>query len=242
MNFFKSFFASCLGSVVAMIVVIFGLIWIISLSGGDEVLISDNSVLHLDLDVPIVETEREDPFASIPFIGGNAPRPVGLAQLRLAISKAKDDARIKGIYLNVSVPQAGYAAIEEIRKSLEDFRSGGKWVIVFSEGMTEQAYYLASAADKIYLHPEGDVEFNGLAIDVTFFKRLFDKLEIKPEVFRVGEFKSAVEPFILEKMSEPNRLQLTELIESINDQVIQTQTSVQSVLKAVGAEAQLIER
>lgn len=220
MNFFKSFFASCLGSIVAMVVVIFGLISIVSLSGGDEVLIGDNSVLHLDLDVPIVETEREDPFAGVPFFGSNTPRPVGLAQLRLAISKAKDDSRIKGIYLTVSVPQAGYAAIEEIRKSLQDFRSGGKWVIVFSEGMTEQAYYLASAADKIYVHPEGDVEFNGLAIDVTFFKRLFDKLEIKPEVFRVGEFKSAVEPFMLEKMSEQNRLQLTELIESINDQVI----------------------
>lgn len=229
MNFFKSFFASCLGSVVAMVVVIFGLIWIISLSGGNEVLINDNSVLQLDLDVPIVETEREDPFAGVPFFGGNTPRAIGLAQLRQAITKAKGDDRIKGIYLNVSVPQAGYAVIEEIRKSLEDFRSGGKWVIVFSEGMTEQAYYLASAADKIYLHPEGDVEFNGLAIDVTFFKRLFDKLEIKPEIFRVGEFKSAVEPFFLEKMSDQNRLQLTELIESLNDQVIASVASARKL-------------
>ncbi|MGC3945601.1 MAG: signal peptide peptidase SppA [Chryseolinea sp.] len=220
MNFFKSFFASCLGSIVAMVVVIFGLIFIISLSGGDEVVIGQNSVLHLDLDVPIVETEREDPFAGVPFLGGDAPRPIGLVQLKQAIVKAKDDSKIKGIYLNVSSPQAGYTTIEELRKAIQDFRTSGKWVLVFSEGLTEQAYYLASAADKIYLHPEGDLEFNGLAIDVTFFKRLFDKLEIKPEIFRVGEFKSAVEPFMLEKMSEPNRLQLTELIESINDQVI----------------------
>ena len=84
MSFFKSFFASCLGSVLAMIVVVFGLVWIISLSGGDEVVIGDNSVLHLDLDVPIVETERADPLAGVPFFGGNAPRPVGLAQLHHA--------------------------------------------------------------------------------------------------------------------------------------------------------------
>ena len=220
MNFFKSFFASCLGSIVAMLVVVFGLIFILSLSGGDEVLIDDNSVLQLDLDVPIIEADREDPFAGVPFFGGDAPRPVGLAQLRQAILKAKDDEKIKGIYLNVSSPQAGYASIEEVRKALQDFRDGGKWVIAFSEGMTEQAYYLASVSDKIYLHPEGDLEFNGVAIDVTFFKRLFYKLEIKPEIFRVGEFKSAVEPFMLEKMSEQNRLQLTGLIESLNDQVI----------------------
>jgi len=220
MNFLKSFFASCLGSIVAMVAVIFGVIWIASLSGGDEVIISEGSVLHLDLDAPIVEVEREDPFAGVPFVGSSSPRPIGLAQLRQTISKAKEDSKIKGIYLTASSPQAGYATIAEIRNALDDFRAGGKWIVAFSEGMTEQAYYLSSAADKVYLHPEGDVEFNGMAVDVTFFKRLFDKLEIKPEIFRVGEFKSAVEPFMLEKMSEPNRLQLTELIESINDQVI----------------------
>ena len=229
MNFFKSFFASCLGSVVAMVVVVFGFVWIISLTGDEEVIVGENSVLHLDLDVPIVEADREDPFAGIPFIGGNSTRPVGLAQLRQTILKAKNDDKIKGIYLTVSVPQAGYAVIEEIRKSLQDFRSGGKWVIAFSEGMTEQAYYLASAADKIYLHPEGDVEFNGIAVDVTFFKRLFDKIDVKPEIFRVGEFKSAVEPFMLEKMSDQNRLQLTELIESLNDQVIASVASARSL-------------
>lgn len=229
MSFFKGFLASCLGSIVAMIVVVFGLIWIISLSGGDEVVIGDRSVLHLDLDVPILEADREDPLAGVPFFGSGSPRPIGLAQLRQAIEKAKGDDKIKGIYLTVSVPQTGYTVIEEIRKALQDFRSGGKWIVAFSEGMTEQAYYLASAADKIYLHPEGDVEFNGLAIDVTFFKRMFDKLEVKPEIFRVGEFKSAVEPFMLEKMSDQNRQQLTELIESLNDQVIAGVASARSL-------------
>lgn len=220
MNFFKSFFASCLGALVAMIVLLLLVVWIISVSGDDEVQISDNAVLMLDFDIPIIETEREDPFAGIPIFGPAGEKPIGLAQLRQAISNAKDDPKIKGIFITMNFPQMGYSMIDEVRKSLQDFKSGGKWVVAYSEGMSESAYYLATAADKVYLHPEGDLEFNGIAVDITFFKRLFDKLDIKPEVFRVGEFKSAVEPFILEKMSDANRLQLTELIESIYDHVL----------------------
>ena len=232
MNFFKTFFASCLGALVAMVVVLGGIVLIISASGDEEVAIKENSVLKLDLDVPIIETEREDPFAALPFFGSGAQKPIGLAQLRQAINHAKTDPQIKGIYFTVSYPQAGYTVIEEIREALQDFKSDGKWVIAYSEGMSESAYYLASAADKVYLHPEGDVEFNGLAVDISFFKRLFDKLEIKPEVFRVGEFKSAVEPFILEKMSEPNRLQLTSMIESIYDHVVTKVSEARKIPKA----------
>ncbi len=88
----------------------------------------------------------------------------------------KNDNNIKGIYLDVSYPQAGFATLEEIRESLLDFRKSGKWVVAYTEVMSEGAYYLSTAADKIYLNPEGDVEFNGLTIEVSFFKRLFDKL------------------------------------------------------------------
>ncbi|MFM7852319.1 MAG: S49 family peptidase, partial [Flammeovirgaceae bacterium] len=109
---------------------------------------------------------------------------------------------------------------KEIRESLLDFRKSGKWVVAYSEVLSESSYYIASAADKIYLNPEGDLEFNGLAVEVSFFKKLFDKLEIKPEIFRVGDFKSAVEPFMLDKMSDANRLQLNELIEGINNEMI----------------------
>lgn len=235
MNFFKSFVSSCLGALVAMILfVVLLVIFIAALSSVDETPLEfgDNSVLKLDLDAPIVETEKEEPFSGIPFLGGSSPRPMGLAQLRQAIEHAKDDEKIKGIYITITQPMAGYTEIEEIREALLDFRKGGKWVIVFSEGLSESAYYLASAADKIYLHPEGDVEFNGLAVDITFFKRLFDKLEVKPEVFRVGEFKSAVEPFILEKMSDANRLQLTEMINSIYDQVVTRVSESRGIPKA----------
>ena len=219
MNFWKAFFASCLGALVAMILLCVIIVAIISASGGEEVKVRESSILKLDLDVPVIETEKESAFA-FSMLDGNAPKPIGLAQLRQTIEHAKDDDNIKGIFVNVSLPQTGYTTIEEIRQALIDFRSGGKWVIVYSEMFSESAYYLATAADKIYLNPEGELEFNGLTAEVSFFKRLFDKLEVKPEVFRVGEFKSAVEPFLLEKMSNENRLQLNEMINSINNHVL----------------------
>jgi protease-4 len=220
MNFVKALLTSCLGTLVAIVVLIGGIMLIISMSGGDEIIVNENSVLRLDLDAQIIETEKEDPFGGLPIFGMATPKPIGLAQLRQSIANAKTDSKIKGILLSVSYPLAGYSVIEEIRQALIDFRSEGKWVVAYSEVMTEPAYYLASAADKVYLNPEGEMEFNGLAIEISFFKRLFDKLDIKPEIFRVGEYKSAVEPFMLEKMSDANRLQLTELIESIYDHVL----------------------
>jgi protease-4 len=219
MNFWKAFFASCLGALVAMILLCVIIVSIIAASGDEEIKVKESSILRLDLDAPINEIEKEAPFA-LSMLGSSSPRPIGLAQLRQTILHAKDDEKIKGIYINVSMPGTGYTTIEEIRQALIEFRTSGKWVVVYSEMLSEPAYYLASAADKIYLNPEGELEFNGLTAEVVFFKRLFDKLEIKPEVFRVGEFKSAVEPFLLEKMSPENRMQLNELVNSIYDQVL----------------------
>lgn len=220
MNFWKAFFASCLGALVAMILLVVLIVGLVSVSGDEEVKVPESSILQLDLDVPVIEIEKESQFGFSMLAGGPGPRAIGLAQLRQTINHAKDDENIKGIYLNVSLPRTGYTVIEEIRQALLDFRKGGKWVVVYSQFMSEPAYYLASAADKIYLNPEGELEFNGLSAEVSFYKRLFDKLEIKPEVFRVGEFKSAVEPFLLEKMSEANRLQLNEMIHSIYNHVL----------------------
>lgn len=226
MNFFKTFLASCLGSLVALIALFFILIMLMAgvvagIMGGSEeqVIVSEKSVLHLDLDVQITEQQAENPFAGLPFPGAE-PANVGLLPLKQAIKNAKSDPKIEGIYLNVTYPMTGFATLEEIRQSILDFRKGGKWVVAYADAMSEGAYYVASAADKVYLNPEGDVEFNGLAVEVTFFKKMFDKLEIKPEIFRVGQFKSAVEPFMLEKMSPENKLQLTEMINSIYDHVL----------------------
>jgi len=219
MNFFKSFLASCLGTLVTLIVLIVLIIGIlIGISSEEEVIVKDNSVLQLNLDAQITEQQIENPFEGLPI--GNQIANIGLLQLKQTILNAKSDPNIKGIYLNVTYPMTGFSTIEEIRQSLIDFREDGKWVVAYSDVMSEQAYYLASAADKVYLNPEGEVEFNGLAFEMTFFKKMFEKLEIKPEIFRVGEFKSAVEPFLLEKASDENRLQLTEMVNSIYDHVL----------------------
>lgn len=224
MNFFKAFLASCLGSLLAFAILIVLMIFFVSalvsgLSNEDtQSVISENSVLHLKLDVPITENEIEDPFEGLPIPG--AVTSIGLLPLKKSIEQAKQDPNIKGIYLDLSVFMSGFGVAREIRQALLDFKSSGKWIIAYSEFYTESAYYVVSAADKVYLNPEGDLEFNGLSVEVSFFKKLFDKLEIKPQIFRVGDFKSAVEPFMLDHMSAENKLQLTELISDINNTMI----------------------
>lgn len=220
MNFFKSFLASCLGTLVALVAMtLLGIIFVAVLTAGDDqVIVEDNAVLHLKLDAPITETQSDDTFNGFPFAGNI--QAVGLVQLKQALKDAKTNDKVKGIYLEVSMPQAGYATIDEVRDALLDFKKSGKWIIAYSEMYSEKAFYLASVADKLYLNKEGDFEFNGLVIESEFYKKLFDKLDIKPQVFRVGEFKSAVEPFMLEKMSDENRLQLTQLVSSIYGHVL----------------------
>ncbi|CAN5223222.1 signal peptide peptidase SppA [soil metagenome] len=218
MNFLKTFFASCLGTIVALAVITFlivvGFGALIGSASEGRVAINDNSVLHLKLEAPITELEVEDGVAEIfPGVGAQS---YGLLQLKEAIAFAKTDPKIKGIYLNTPFLMTGTASVQELRAALIDFKESGKWVIAYADFYSEGAYYLATAADKVYMYTEGDMEFNGLATDVVFFKKLFDKLEIKPEIFRVGDFKSAVEPFLREDLSPENKLQLNSMLNSIN--------------------------
>ena len=222
MNFIKTFFASCLGSLVALgLIIVLTIGFFVSLIPGDEnkTIVEENAVLHLKLDVPIAENEIENPLEGLPIPGSASP--LGLLPFKSVLRNAKDDSKIKGIYLDVSVFMSGYGVAKEVRDAILDFRKSGKWVIAYSEFYTEQAYYIASAADKVYLNPEGEIEFNGLSVEVSFFKKLFDKMEIKPQIFRVGDFKSAVEPFMLDKMSPENRLQLNELIADLHHTMLE---------------------
>ena len=224
MSFGKAFLSSCLGALTALIVFVFLSVFLVAslvsgLSEDKKVVLEHNSVLHLKLDGQITEMQQENPLAGLPIPGVEIQK-IGLLQLKQALAHAKEDEKIKGIYLEVSQPMTGFSTLEEIRESLIDFRKSGKWVIAYDETMSEGAYYLSSAADKVFLNPQGEIEFNGLNINIGFYKKLFDKLEIKPQVFRVGEFKSAVEPFLLEKMSAENRLQLTALANGIYDYIL----------------------
>lgn len=214
MNFFKAFLSSCLGAFIAILVFVFLCFMLIGIATQPEkVVIAEGSVLHLKLEAPMTELELEDPLAEI--LPGAADQSLGLLQIRQSILHAAKDPAIKGIYFNTRYLQTGMSSLQEIRDALVEFKKSGKWVVAYADFYTEGAYFLASVADKIYLNPEGEVEMNGMATDVLFFKKLFDKLEIRPEIFRVGDFKSAVEPFMREDLSEENKLQLNELLKGI---------------------------
>jgi protease-4 len=220
MSFFKNLLSSCLGTMIALIATtILGIFILISISeAGEAVSVDDDSVLLLRLNVPVAEQEVEDPVAGL-FPDG-ADMTLGLLQLKESIRRAKEDPKIKGILLQTEMIGAGPATIEELRNSLKDFKESGKWVISWAGVYAENAYFLSSVADRVYLSPNGMVEFNGLSAEVMFFKKMFDKLEIKPEVFRVGDFKSAVEPFLRDNLSDENRLQLNEMLGSVYSEMI----------------------
>src|SRR5690606_29809813 len=131
------------------------------------------------------------------------------------IKKAKDDDNIKGIFINAAINPNGTATTEAIRNQILDFKESGKFVVAYSEIMTQKAYDLASVADKIYLNPMGVVEFSGLNSELMFLKGMLEKLEVEPQIFYAGKYKSATEPLRLDKMSDANREQITEYMNGI---------------------------
>jgi protease-4 len=213
-EFFKYVFATVLGVVISFFLIILVSVLIIvgfvsSIETDKTVPVSKNSVLFINLDQGIVERSPDDTFANFPLVGSNGEKSIGFNDLIKALQSAKTDDDIKCIYINVSSPNAGYATMTEVRNALLDFRKSGKKIVAYSEVYTQGAYYLASAADKVYLNPEGALEFKGLSSQVMFFKGALDKLGIEAQIIRVGNYKSAVEPFFTDKMSDKNREQVT---------------------------------
>lgn len=218
LNFLKYVLATVVGMLIFMFVGFLILIGIAaSASSKDEVEIAANSVLELKLDKPITERDPQNPLQELGFSFGAFSSTDGLDQIKASIRKAKADDNIEGIFLNLGLVDAGMAKLEEIRNELIGFKESGKFIVFYGDMTNEKAYYLASVADKIYLNPMGTLEFNGMSSQVMFFKGTLDKLNINAQIFKVGEFKSAVEPFFLEKLSEPARLQMTSFLNSIND-------------------------
>lgn len=202
-QFFKFVFATILGLVIFNLFAIFILIGIISAFGDDDkVKVDENSVLYLNLSAPIAERGQENPLGNLGVPLDNTSSKIGLLEVVQSIKNAKSDKKIKGIYINTQGVQARYASLKEIRDALVDFKKSNKFIYAYAETYSEGAYYLASVADKIYLNPAGILEFNGIYTEIPFIKGVLEKIEVKPEVFRVGEFKSAVEPFILDKMKK----------------------------------------
>ncbi|MEM8894775.1 MAG: signal peptide peptidase SppA [Bacteroidota bacterium] len=215
-----AFLRIVLGTVVGLLLFFFiGMIMLFgaigAASSGEAPTVKDKSVLYLNLSGPVAERVAEDPFQE--FFPESGPLPIALLPLIDAIGQAKDDSRIEGIYMEHGFIQSGYASLQEIRDALLDFKRSGKFVYSYGEYLSEADYYLASVADQVFLNPEGSLEFNGLSVGVSFFKGTFEKLGIEPQIFRVGEFKSAVEPFIRKDLSDANRLQINSFISSINE-------------------------
>lgn len=221
LQFLKYVLATFVGLILFVFLSIFLLAGIgTMLSSEEQVALTEKSVLRLDLNKPIQEVGVENPFAEIggPFGGGE--NVIGLNDILVALKSAKEDKNISGIFLKTEGPQAGWATLEEIRNQLLDFKKSGKFIVTYGESYSEKGYYLASVSDKIYLNPAGGMEWNGISAEYQFFKGTFDKLGIKPEVFRVGEFKSAIEMFSRQDMSEASKKQSSELIGAINGNLL----------------------
>ena len=220
----KQFFKIVFGTVVGLFLfTILSIVFILIIaigagsSSSEKATLSDNSVLHLQLENGLEErAPAENPFAKL--TGGEEAD--GLYDIVKAIKLAKTDDHIKGIFIETGFAMMGSASAEEIREALLDFKTSKKFVISYAEYYNEKAYYLASVADRIYINPGGELEFNGIATTIPFFSGFLKKLEIEPVIFRVGDFKSAVEPFILDKMSDSSRYMTKVFLTSMNDHVV----------------------
>ena len=204
--FFKTFFASLLA---LFIFSLLGFLILLGIAGSfskeEQKIIEPNSVLVIDVAEDFLEQTKSDPFSEI--INKKKGKVPSLSELISLINNAKKDSTIKGIYIKCQQNPNGYASTEEIRKALMDFKTSKKFIIAYGETITQKGYWIGNMADEIYTHPQGGVEFNGFSYETLFLKGLLDKLEVKPEVFYAGKFKSATEPFRYAQMSEANKLQ-----------------------------------
>ena len=216
-QFFKLVLATVVGILLLGVVGILLLVGIAgAASSGDKKEVASNSVLELKLGEPLRERGRDGTLARL----GGGSGATGLVELKEAIARAATDDAIKGILLNLDVVQGGMASLEEVRTALLAFKKSGKFVVAYHETASEKSFYLSSVADEIYLHPQGLLEFNGLSAETMFYKRLFAKAGIEPYIFRVGSFKSAVEPFFRENYSDSARFQTVSFLNSINGYLI----------------------
>jgi protease-4 len=217
-QFFKFVLASIVGILLAtfiLVIIVAGIIY--AASSDKTVEVEPNTVLHMAFTTPITERTPNNPLAGLGFLGLDKDKSTGLNDILANIRKAKNDPDIKGIFLDESYMTSGQATTEEIRNALIDFKKSGKFVVAYAEIYTQGFYYLASVADKVYINPKGIFEFHGFSSQITFLKGALDKLGIEAQIIKVGTYKSAVEPLILTKMSDANRMQVTSYLGSLYD-------------------------
>ena len=219
-SFFKTFFAALLALIIFSLLGFFILIGIAAAFSTDEkVAVAQNSVLVIDASETFLEQSKNDPFSEL-MNKKNGKQP-SLSELIGLLHYAKKDSSIKGIYIKCAENPNGYAATEEIRKALIDFKKSNKFIVAYAETISQKGYMMANVADQIYTHPQGGMEWAGFNYETIFFKGLIDKLEIEPQIFYAGKFKSATEPFRYAQMSDANKLQTGIWLNSIYNNFIQ---------------------
>lgn len=214
-DFLKFTLATVTGIIVSGVILFFISILVffsIVSSSESETQVRKNSIMMLDLNGALVERSQENPFD---FFMQDDYKTYGLDDILSSIKKAKENDDIKGIYIQASSLGAGFASLEEIRNALKDFKESGKFIVAYGDAYTQSLYYLSSVADKVLLNPQGMVEWRGLAATPMFFKDLLEKVGVEMQVFKVGTYKSAVEPFISTEMSPANREQVNAYLSSI---------------------------
>ena len=232
MKFFKVLLAAFVGTLIALLIVFFVKVAVYSalISGMSKMssettstVLKPNSVLFMKLNYDIPDRTADNPFKSIDFNTMEPIETTGLNEILRNIEHAKADPKIKGIYMELSSIPTSTATLEEIRNKLIEFKQSGKFIAVYGETLSQSAYYVASVADKIWLNPEGMIDLHGMASQIMFYKHLLEKLEVEMQIVRGpnNRFKSAVEPYLLDKMSESNREQMDKLLGTIWGKILQ---------------------
>ena len=230
MKFSKVVLAAFIGTLIALLINFFIKVGVVShmisnLSKTEETsaTVKPNSVLYMKLNYEIPDRTTDNPFGAIDFQSMESIDATGLNDILRNIEHAKTDPNIKGIYLELSSIPTSTATLQEIRDKLNEFKESGKFLVTYGETYSQSAYYMASIADKIFLNPEGAVDLHGMATQIMFYKHLLDKLDVEMQIVRGpnNKFKSAVEPYFLDKMSEANREQMDKLLGTVWGQILQ---------------------
>ncbi len=238
MKFLRNLVANILAIFIVIFLFFVGIIVVVSaVSSQKPTELSEGSVLKLNFSQPIKEIPTEDPFSELDLPMSSDASTFGLKDIKQTLASAKEDSRIEGIYLELSGVSAGFGILREVRNALLDFKESGKFIYAYGEYMSEGAYYLASVADRIVMNEAGLLEFNGLTAEKMYYKGMFDKLGVKAQIFKVGDFKSAVEPYMNTSMSEDDRKQTEIYLNGLYDIYLE---DVASSLGTTKAELEII--
>lgn len=230
MKFSKVLLAAFLGTLIALVINFFVKIGVISamissMSKDTETatVVKPNSLLYMKLNYEIPDRSTDNPFANFNFNSMETVESTGLSQILRNIEHAQSDPNIKGIYLELSSIPTSTATLQELRSKLVEFKESGKFIACYGEAYSQSAYYIASVADHIWLNPEGMIDLHGMASQIMFYKHLFEKLDVEMQIVRGpnNRFKSAVEPYFLDKMSEANREQMEKLLGTVWGEILQ---------------------